>query len=297
MEQQPKTHIKSCPICESTGFKTYLQTKDYFLTQEDFKIVQCKQCEFIFTNPIPSIDDLSKYYDSPDYLSHTVNKSVTGFIYDSLRNLNIKKKYRLISSLSDGNKILDIGQGTGEFLNYFKQKGWETLGVEPNKSARKFAIDNYQLKVFDENELDKLEENSFDVITLWHVLEHVPDLNSRIIQIKKLIKTNGSVVIALPNIESPDATKYGEYWAGLDVPRHLYHFSEDSIKNLLDKYDMNLVSSHPMKFDAYYVSLLSEKYMKAKLPYVPAFINGFRSNLSAREKNNYSSMIFVAKQK
>ena len=297
MEHKQKiVKLSQCPICGKSDFGFYLKTKDYFLTQEVFTLDKCNHCNFVFTNPIPGISELSKYYDSPDYLSHTADSfSFTGQVYKLFRNANIKNKFKIISNRAKGKSILDIGCGTGELLNYFQQKGWDVRGVEPNKSARYFASKNYNLDVFDENKIDHYEKNSFDVISMWHVLEHVPDLNSRMNQLKNLIKNDGLIIIALPNLNSPDAVKYGSHWAGLDVPRHLYHFTEDTFQVLLKKHNMELIESLPMKFDAYYVSLLSEKYLGKKIPYLPAFMNGLQSNLLAQKANNYSSMIFVVK--
>lgn len=286
--------IKKCPICEKSDFSLFLKTKDYFLTQEAFSVDQCRNCGFVFTNPIPGPSELAKYYESPDYLSHTANTfSFIGQVYKLFRNANIKSKFKIVNNKSKEKTILDIGCGTGELLNYFKKKGWDVLGVEPNNSARSFASKKYSIAVYDENELNKFKENSFDVISMWHVLEHVPDLNGRMNQLKKLLKKDGLLVIALPNLDSPDAVKYGSKWAGLDVPRHLYHFTKDTFELLLKAHKMELLKSIPMKFDAYYVSLLSEKYLGKKIPYFPAFLNGLRSNLRARKDNNYSSMIYV----
>jgi SAM-dependent methyltransferase len=289
--------IKSCPVCEASEFSDYMETSDHFLTKEYFSLVKCNACGFVFTNPIPDLKDLSSYYDSPDYLSHKVDAfSVKGFLYDRIRDFNIRKKYNLVKRFSGGGKILDIGQGTGELLAYFSKKGWEVTGIEPNKSAREFAQKKYNLSVFDEAELDSLNASSFDAITLWHVIEHVPELKGRMEQIRKLLKKDGYLFIAVPMLDSPDALKYGKYWAALDVPRHLYHFTQHTMNELLTQNGFKLISSVPMKFDAFYVSLLSEQYKGNKLPYVSAFLNGLESNRKTRKTNNYSSMIFVAQQ-
>lgn len=295
---QNKVYIERCPICEKTDFKHFLSTKDYFLTQEKFELVQCTTCDFVFTNPIPQLANLTDYYNSPNYLSHAVSKkSIVGSLYNVLRNQNLKNKYRLISGYKTSGNILDIGQGTGEFLNFMNRNGWDTTGIEPNESAQKFAFDQYKLKVYPEEYLKELEPNSFDIISLWHVMEHVPSLNQRMDQIRSLIAKNGILIIAVPNLNAPDYLKYGEKWAALDVPRHLYHFTKDSMTRLLDKFDFKVENSYPMKMDAYYVSLLSERYLKNRFPYPAAFLAGLRSNMAAKKENNYSSMIFVAKQK
>lgn len=295
MKHDLKT-IQNCPVCGNNSFSTFLKTRDYFLTQTTFTLDQCNECGFVFTNPVPLLADLPKYYDSPDYLSHTADTfSLTGQVYKMFRKANIKNKYKLVNRYKQGKSLLDIGCGTGELLNHFNKMGWNVNGIEPNSSARSFAVKNYNIPVFAENGLDKFDKESFDVISMWHVLEHVPDLNGRMIQLKKLVKNDGLLIIALPNLNSPDAIKYGPHWAGLDVPRHLYHFTKDTFQTLLQKHNMELLESVPMKFDAFYVSLLSEKYLRKGIPYVPAFISGLKSNAHARKNNNYSSMIFVVK--
>lgn len=299
MEQtKNRIQLKQCPLCGNPEFSEFISTKDYFLTQEKFRIVKCNSCDFVFTNPIPSLENLSAYYDSPDYLSHTANKKrLVGIVYNYLREINLRSKYRVINRFKKAGKILDIGQGTGEFLKYMRNKDWDVLGIEPNTSARQFAIDQYNLEVYPEEKITQLPSNSFDVITMWHVLEHISELTLRMEQIKNLLDKDGVLIIAVPNLDSPDAKMYGEKWAALDVPRHLYHFTQDTVDKLLSKFGFDLLKSYPMKIDAYYVSLLSERYKKKKLLYPAALINGFRSNLMAKRRNNYSSMIFVAKQK
>jgi 2-polyprenyl-3-methyl-5-hydroxy-6-metoxy-1,4-benzoquinol methylase len=252
----------------------------------------------VFTNPIPGANELPKYYDSPDYLSHKISKwNFTSFIYNRLRNINLKGKFKLISQYKKSGKILDVGQGTGEFLSYMASKGWEVKGVEPNLSAREFAFENFNLDVVDESGLEEFEASTFDVITMWHVLEHVTDLHKRLKQLKKLVKKDGIIVVAVPNLNSPDSLKYKEKWAALDVPRHLYHFTVDTMNSLLTNFGFEIVSIKPLKLDAYYVSLLSEKHQNNSFPYPAALMNGYKSNKLARKENNYSSMIFVAKQK
>lgn len=287
---------KECPCCKNSTFHSYLTTKDYFLSQEEFTLVRCSVCDLVFTNPIPKPDKLPEYYNSPDYLSHKVSKwSLTGFVYNVLRNINLARKFKMLSRFSKTGKILDIGQGTGEFLNYMKQKGWEVKGVEPNISARKFAIDHYNLSVVDESEIPDLPNHYFDLVTMWHVLEHVMNPGERLAQIKRILKGTGYLVVAVPNLNSPDSLKYKEKWAALDVPRHLYHFTRETMTFLLNENGFDVISEYPLTLDAYYVSLLSEKHNKNRFPYPLAFVNGFISNSKARKKNNYSSMVFVAK--
>jgi 2-polyprenyl-3-methyl-5-hydroxy-6-metoxy-1,4-benzoquinol methylase len=286
--------ITKCPLCSSSKFDVYMHTKDFFFTQEEFTLSKCKNCDFVFTNPIPQ--DLSGYYETTNYLSHnTGDNGIMGNLYSMLRNINIKRKYKLVTNYNPSGKILDIGCGTGELLNYFKNNKWEVSGVEPNDTARAFANKKFNIDISKEEALEVLPPNNFDVISMWHVLEHVSDLHNRLSQISKLLKKEGTIFIALPNLNSPDSKKYKEYWSAIDVPRHLYHFTEQSFKNLISKHNMKLVHAEPMKFDSYYVSMLSEKYKKNNLYLPSAIINGLLSNIKASKENNYSSMIYVVK--
>lgn len=294
-QNQELLEIKNCPLCSGNVLAPYLDTKDYFYTQELFSLVQCEQCSFVFTNPVPAIPN--KYYETPDYLSHnTKNNGIFGGLYSIIRKINIKRKFRLVTRYCSSGTMLDIGCGTGELLHFFATNDWVVTGVEPNVTAREFAIKNYNLNVLNENELDNLGSGAYDVISMWHVLEHVPDLHKRLSQINRLLKVGGTVFIALPNLASPDSKKYQKYWSALDVPRHLYHFTQDTFVKLISKHNMKLIHAEPMKFDAYYVSLLSEKYLKNPLYFLSAIYNGYISNLKAKLRNNYSSMIFVVKK-
>lgn len=289
--------INECPVCGSISFSHFKNVTDHFLSKEQFQIVQCADCSFLFTNPRPGRENISRYYQSDEYLSHSKkSKGLIGFIYDTVRNISLKKKFRLISQYKSGKKLLDIGSGTGEFLNYMKKKGWDATGIEPAEQPRKFAAANYKIEIYNEDVIDSLPEKSFDLITMWHVLEHVPDVNLRISQVKKILAKDGLLLIALPNHLSWDAEHYGESWAAWDVPRHFYHFNEHTFSLLASKHNLEIISIQPMKFDAYYISLLSEKYKSKRTCLSAAFLNGLRSNVSAkRNANNYSSIIFLLK--
>jgi len=284
-------------VCDENEFSTFLKCSDHFLTQEDFIIQKCNNCGFLFTNPRPFVNELGNYYKSEEYISHSnTNKGLVNSIYQKVRQFTLKKKYKLVSNFHDKGSILDIGCATGEFLNIFKENNWEVRGIEPDENARKMAVSNYDLNIGVEDDIETIESNSFDVITMWHVLEHVSHLNERISQIKRLLKNNGILVVAVPNCNSKDAKIYKEFWAAYDVPRHLYHFSQDTIKPLFEKHNFELQKIKPMKFDSYYVSLLSEKYKSGKQKYLKSVCNGFRSNLYARfNKNEYSSLIYILK--
>jgi 2-polyprenyl-3-methyl-5-hydroxy-6-metoxy-1,4-benzoquinol methylase len=274
-----------------------MDVKDHFLSKESFNLVKCNQCGFLLTNPRPDAKSLSKYYQSEEYLSHSKKKSFTGCLYNFVKDYSLGKKYQLISRYKSHGNLLDIGSATGEFLHYFKKKNWEVAGIEPAEEPRQYSIQNYGLKVFPEEKMDPLPACQFDVITLWHVLEHVPDLNQRMEQISKQLAPDGLLVIALPNHLSWDAHHYGYCWAGYDVPRHLYHFTPDTISKLLLKYHFEIIETEPLKFDAFYVGLLSEKYKSGKSNFMAAFRNGIKSNNFAKKHGgNYSSLIYLAKK-
>jgi 2-polyprenyl-3-methyl-5-hydroxy-6-metoxy-1,4-benzoquinol methylase len=201
----------------------------------------------------------------------------------------------LINSLQPSKgKILDIGAGTGDFLSVAKQNGWQTIGVEPSDKAKAIALKKEVSFVEDTAEL---ENHSFDVITMWHVLEHVPDLDKQIKELKRLLKPNGSLIVAVPNFKSFDAKYYGTFWAAYDVPIHFWHFSKKAIKSLFEKERMELEKVLPMKFDSFYVSLLSEKYKSGKMNFIKAFFVGLQSNWKAKRNFEYSSHIYVLKNK
>ena len=290
--------LKNCPICGSQKFDPFISGKDFFLTGESFSIVKCRDCGFRFTNPRPKAEDLGKYYESSDYISHSDSrKGLFASVYQVVRKYTLSRKLSLISKFQPKGKILDIGCATGQFLNHMDENGWKATGIEPDEKTRSRAISEYGLDVFPEEQLNILDKYSFDVITMWHVLEHVSDLNNRMEQLRNLLKPQGTLLIAVPNCDSFDAKKYGEFWAGYDLPRHLYHFTKSDVKLLLERYGFTIVNILPMKFDAFYVSLLSEKYKSGKMRWLPALWNGFWSNMKSGKKNGHSSLIYIIKMK
>jgi 2-polyprenyl-3-methyl-5-hydroxy-6-metoxy-1,4-benzoquinol methylase len=289
--------LSSCPVCGKTKFILFLQGIDYFLTKEEFTIVVCTSCGMKFVNPRPDTTEISKYYESPDYVSHGGKKNVLNSLYRVVRYYAIKKKYKLVKNHARGKKLLDIGCGTGEFIFFCNQMGFDVKGIEPGEKPRSFAKANYQLNVQDEGYLDNIVDAEFDVITMWHVLEHVHQLHDRMNKIGEILKPGGTLIIAVPNSDSWDARFYGKFWAAYDLPRHLYHFSAETMKIFAGEHHFKIDKIIPMKLDAFYISLLSEKYAKGNQNYFKAVINGIRSNNFAnKNKKNYSSLIFILKK-
>lgn len=273
--------------------KHFLNVKDHSVSKETFELLYEEDLDMLITHPQPSLEKLPSYYESVDYISHTDgNKSLFEKMYQFVKGIALKNKLKLINTESAKGRILDIGAGVGDFLSVCKNDGWETIGIEPSDKAKTIAIKKGVS--FVEN-LSELESNSFDVITMWHVLEHVPDLENQIKELKRLIKPNGTVIIAVPNFKSFDAKHYGVFWAAYDVPIHLWHFSKTAIKKLFAKENLELVRVLPMKFDSFYVSLLSEKYKSGKMNFIKAFFVGLKSNWKGSQNSEYSSHIYVIK--
>ena len=289
--------LTTCPVCSKNELTDYIKCKDFTVSGNWFNIQHCSNCSFLFTNPRPDQNEIGPYYKSDNYISHS-NKSNGLFnkTYQFIRNIAINKKIELIKSLFTGKediKLLDIGCGTGEFLSACAKSGWEVEGVEPSEDARSKAKELHQLKVNDEDSLE-INQKQYDVITMWHVLEHVHSLNKRIDQLSKLIAKNGHVIIAVPNHTSQDAGEFKENWAAWDVPRHLYHFSPSTIKKIMSNHGFKHIKSMPMVFDSYYVSLLSTQYEAGSKNYLKGVWTGWRSNQSAgKNAENYSSVIYI----
>lgn len=329
------------------ALESYLKTKDYSVSKENFELLLDDRIDLLITNPRPEKEDLGVYYESENYISHTDSKkTITEITYNFVKKYALNKKLELLNSFSTEHKtVLDIGCGTGDFLNTCQQAGWKVTGIEPSKKAREKGLEKLKKGTYiysdihaffeddfagEEKEIDykqsykhtKLYHHSehetknvekevlkfegkeiqnesnpyqFDVITLWHVLEHVYDLDMYIYRLKQLLKPDGVLVIAVPNYKSYDAEHYKQFWAAYDVPRHLWHFSQTSIHRLFSTELMKVVKTIPMKFDAFYVSLLSEQYKTGKKNFIKAIINGIKSNKAAKRTGEYSSLIYVLK--
>ena len=278
--------------------KTYLNVKDHSVSGEEFQLIHNEELDLLETQPQPSEDKLGDYYESEDYISHTdAKRNLFEKVYHFIKSIALKRKLNLINSFgSEQKKLLDVGCGTGDFLKVAKDNQWTVSGIEPNNSAREIANTKSNNSVFGIDHLLKFESNSFDVITLWHVLEHLPKLESHIAIFESLLKPNGRLVIAVPNYKSYDASHYKNFWAAFDVPRHLWHFSQTSISRLVRTKNMDVIKTVPMIFDAYYVSLLSEKYKNGSMNPFKAFWIGWKSNWKAKQSGEYSSMIYIIKK-
>lgn len=291
------THYTQCPVCGASSIQSVLEAKDYTVSGESFLICECAVCTARFTQDIPTAAAIGPYYKSENYISHTnTSKGLINGLYQWVRKRTLRQKRKLVqkeTGLSTGT-LLDLGSGTGAFAGEMKSSGWQVTALEPDPDARKVALDSFGVNLQDTSEFYTLADRQFDAITMWHVLEHVHDLQGYIAKLKTLLKEKGRLIIAVPNYTAGDAAAYGTYWAAYDVPRHLYHFSPVSMKGLVEKHGMQLLGYKPMWYDSFYVSLLSSKYKNGSPRLAGAFINGLRSNLSAMsDVQRCSSVIYI----
>jgi 2-polyprenyl-3-methyl-5-hydroxy-6-metoxy-1,4-benzoquinol methylase len=297
MQQEILIHYSSCPSCNSADIAGALTARDYTVSQKTFAIWECGNCSLRFTQDVPDAATIGPYYKSEDYISHTnTRKGMVNNLYHTVRNQTLSDKRRLLSSatrLKQG-KMLDVGAGTGAFVAHMAENGWEVTGIEPDEAAREVAFSENKVRLLPMSDFYSLAPDSYDAITLWHVLEHVHDLHSYIGQLARLLKREGRIFIAVPNYTSYDAGIYKGAWAAYDVPRHLYHFSPDAMEDLLARHDLQLQVTRPMWYDSFYISMLSEKYRNGKGSIVKAFCRGLVSNMKAFiDKSKCSSLIYV----
>ena len=290
-------HYTNCPVCDSGDINNVLLVKDFTCSNENFVIAACNDCTLRFTQDVPDAASVGPYYKSENYISHTnTSRGLINRLYQAVRKRTLKKKRKLIekeTGISKGS-LLDVGSGTGAFVNEMNKSGWQVTGLEPDAVARLVCKQLYDFELTPIDKLFELPPSSFDVITLWHVLEHVHDLHGYLVQLKSLLKKDGKLFIAVPNYTSMDAAIYKEHWAAYDVPRHLYHFSPASMLVLLKKNGLKVQQYKAMWYDSFYVSLLSSKYKNGRSNYLASFINGLRSNSKAMsDVKKCSSVIYI----
>lgn len=296
-------NIEKCPLCGSPDLKKVFDVVDHFSSGESFPVCDCRSCGFRFTNNFPSEDLIGKYYDSPDYISHSdSDKGIANKLYHLTRRYMLAEKAKLVSCYAGGEpgRLLDVGCGTGYFLQTAKEKGFTVTGIEKNERARMHAITRFGLDVKDDKSFFDIADGSFNVVTLWHVLEHLEHLNESIKKVRDILTPDGIAVMALPNHQGYDARFYQTSWAAYDVPRHLWHFSANAIEKMLNKHRLKIMDIRPMPLDAFYISLLSEKYRESNtlVRYGRAFMVGTAGYLcSLRNVEQSSSLIYIVKKK
>lgn len=289
--------LNKCPLCKSGHFLNHDKITDYAVSKENFFLCKCSNCQLLFTNPRPTQSVIAPYYNFPEYYSHAGKaQNLTQWIYQNVRAYSISKKVQYIQQFQKKGKLLDYGCGTGDFLKAAKNQGWKIAGIEPNEKARIQA--NLKLKNKIKLSIEEInKETKYDIITLFHVLEHIHELRTTTKNIINHLKPDGYLIVAVPNYESFDCKKYGRFWAGWDVPRHLYHFNKHAMEKFQNEFGLQLATTSPLKFDSFYVSLLSEGYKNNETAlikkYWRALTTGLKSNRSGNTSGEFSSNIFV----
>lgn len=287
-----------CPLCRSSSIGKVLSVEDYRIAKEQFYIFECNVCSMRFTTPVPNEVEIQKYYDAESYISHS-EKADTLFdkIYKIVQKITLNSKRRIVKKYSSVNNgsILDFGCGTGDFLNKMKFANWQVEGVDINESARQLAQNKIGKTIIKPK--DFLEnDNKYDVITMWHSVEHLHNLLDYVSKIINSLSENGVLLIAVPNYKSFDAEFYNERWAAYDAPRHLYHFSFQAMQKLVDLFNMNIVHYQQLPFDPFYISLMSETNVKSKGSIIRALWIGLRSFVKGTfNPKKGSSILYVMK--
>lgn len=300
-QKQELVHIESCPICSSKNCKPDLICKDYLVSKQTFEIYHCQQCSFSFTQDFPAEDSIGKYYEADDYISHTdTNQGIINKLYHLARNISLRSKTNLIKKHSDieSGTLLDIGCGTGYFIRNVCKKKWIVTGIEKSKDVRDYAHRKFGLNIQDSDYLFSIPKNTKDVITMWHVLEHIEKLDTTMDNLHRILNNSGTLFIAVPNKASVDAKHYKQDWAAYDVPRHLWHFSPNDFEQLADKHNFKIVKTKAMYFDPFYIAMLSEKNKGTALASLIGLIKGsyfFIRSLFNTKK--CSSLIYILKKK
>ena len=294
-------NIDTCPLCGGQQLEHTLTCTDHYASGEKFEVVRCAHCGFLMTQNAPIEAKMGKYYEAPDYISHSdTQKGMMNRVYHWVRQFMLSRKaalVRKVSNMSVGT-LLDYGTGTGYFAHAMMQKQWHVKAIEKSPQARAFAKERFKLDVEPETALPLYQPKTFDVVTLWHVLEHVEHLNEMWETLHKILKDRGVLIVAVPNPDSYDARKYGEWWAAYDVPRHLWHFSPSVMQKFGAKHGFVMEERLPMPFDAFYVSMLTEKYKGSKFSFIKGLWTGTCAWFSALgKKERSSSMIYVFRKK
>jgi 2-polyprenyl-3-methyl-5-hydroxy-6-metoxy-1,4-benzoquinol methylase len=293
-------HHNVCPLCRSENISVKLNCTDFFISREVFPVTQCQECGFRFTQDYPDEKEIGRYYESEDYISHSnTSKGFSNKLYRIARSIMLKRKLRFVNKITAKKQgsLLDIGSGTGHFGNTMKRGGWQVKGIEINDKAREFSKSQFGLDVISPDEISSLKPESFDCITLWHVLEHFHDPFNYAAEINRLLKSGGVCVIALPNCSSFDAEHFGKFWAAYDVPRHLWHFNPVTFRRFADKAGFKVEKTLSLPLDVFYISTLSEKYSGSRISFLTGMtVAKMYWFASVFKKERSSSVIYILRK-
>jgi 2-polyprenyl-3-methyl-5-hydroxy-6-metoxy-1,4-benzoquinol methylase len=293
-------HHTRCPLCLSEMISVHFRCTDHFISKEVFDIARCSSCGFLFTQDYPDENEITRYYESVDYISHSdTSKGLLNKLYHLVRQFMLIRKKSIVTKatgLKTGN-LLDIGSGTGHFASVMKKSGWNVKGIEINEKARKSSSSAFGLDIYSPDEISGFEKQSLDCVTLWHVLEHLPNPEEYLLNIFNILKTGGVCIAALPNSSSFDAKFYRNFWAAFDVPRHLWHFDTSTFTLFSEKSPLRIERMSVLPFDVFYISLLSERYRGSQFPFIRGLMSGTCfAFLSLFNSNRSSSVIYILRK-
>lgn len=298
-------YIDKCPVCGSAKILTFEYCVDYLTDNGTFALCKCRDCSFVFTQDFPAENEIGKYYVSENYTSHHNAKGLFGFAYNTVRSIMLGKKAALVKKFAKKGNLLDIGCGQGYFLKKMQTEGFDISGIEKSEEVRASVKQQFAIEVEAPETLGKHSKGSFDVVTMWHSLEHIEHLNETLQEVHRVLKDDGTLIVALPNVISYDQEHYRLYWAAYDVPRHLWHFSPKTFKILAKKQGFEVKKQKPMLFDAFYISVLSERNKKSsernrhlRCPACKGLLFGLWACLKTLAKpDKASSVMYVLKKR
>lgn len=295
------TEKRGCLVCAAADFTELFTAKDHLVSGERFVIRKCTACGFAFTADPPAESEIGRYYISEEYISHSdKKKNLADRFYHLARSLMLGRKRRLVSVATKRNSgtLLDIGSGTGYFASFMQKKGWTVSGIELNEQARDYSVSRFSLKVYPPAGISGFGDRSTDCITFWHVIEHLYEPEMWLREVKRILKDDGRCIIAVPNASSADAQWFGDQWAALDVPRHLWHFSPPSMMRFIEANGFQCNEIKTLPLDVYYISVLSYKNRGSRFPLLRGLLTGFFLTAgNILQRNRASSLIYmVSKQ-
>ena len=254
--------LDRCPACGSPDIGSYTTITDHYYSKENFDIAACKGCGLRFTQNRPAPEEIGRYYDSENYASHDSGKKASVFlkVYQMARDYMLGLKFNLVRQFKpEWKQVLDYGTGEGFFTEYLLKKGKDASGIEPSAVARENFKSRTGKTLFED--IDALPaDKTFQVITLWHVLEHIHTLRETMEKLTERLEQKGIIVIAIPNQKAKDLEAFGPHWAAWDVPRHLYHWDTDSLSAFMKSLGLVRIHTGQLPLDPFYIGMISARY-------------------------------------
>lgn len=293
-------HIDKCPHCGSERFEKVFDCTAPHDDGVAFTLLKCGGCGFVFTQDVPVENEVACGVGVKRETTYSgLSKGLLQTMHKWVKNRMLKHKAKLLKSTSglSYGRLLDITLHPAAFGDFMKHRGWRsrTVIVGPNARKGRGKSDDEWLTTGD---LDRMDAESFDVITLWHTLEHWQGLMSFWENAHRLLHDRGILIVAVPNCTSYDARYYQAQWAAYDVPRHLWHFTPKTIHNMALEHGFILMKHTPLYFDTFYVAMLSEKMRQNSCALVRGLWVGIKALFATfQSPERGSSMIYVFRKK